>query len=169
LVHTVCAATRPAADGDVWLAERVDGTLMRTVALKLPRLGCCGGIWHLRFRAKRDILARLGTSARRTPLRRGRQRRRLPYLAMEYVTAADHGTFDTLRLDIDARLEAVRHRFSTPCNTRTPICHPSRPQAIEHPCHADGQARLPRLWHRQIVGRRRTASETHLRAWPGAR
>src|SRR5262249_38317553 len=90
---------------DVWLAERIDGTLNRTVALKLPRLGVLRRELAARFERERDILARLEHPHIARLYDAGISAERLPYLAMEYVDGQPIGAHcDTRRLGIDARL-----------------------------------------------------------------
>ena len=70
--------------GVVWLAARDDGTLERTVALKLPRLGWSRGL-HERMRRERDILASLAHAHIARIHDAGIDDQGRPYLALEYV------------------------------------------------------------------------------------
>ena len=91
---------------DVWLAERVDGTMTRKVALKLPRQGLLRHHLAARFERERDILARLEHSNIARLYDAGVGTGGVPYLAMEYVDGkpvTEH--CDARRLDIRARLQ----------------------------------------------------------------
>ncbi len=70
--------------GVVWLAERDDGTLRRSVALKLPRLDGSKGL-HERMRRERDILASLAHANIAHIHDAGVDGEGRPYLALEYV------------------------------------------------------------------------------------
>lgn len=70
--------------GVVWLAARDDGTLERTVALKLPRLGWSRGL-HERMTRERDILASLAHAHIARIYDAGVDTQGRPYLALEYV------------------------------------------------------------------------------------
>jgi hypothetical protein len=70
--------------GIVWLAERDDGALRRTVALKLPRLGAAPGL-HARMRRERDILASLAHPHIAAIHDAGVDAAGRPYLALEHV------------------------------------------------------------------------------------
>ena len=70
--------------GVVWLAERDDDTLQRSVALKLPALGGSRGL-HERMRRERDILARLAHANIARIHDAGVDDHGRPYLALEYV------------------------------------------------------------------------------------
>jgi len=90
----------------VWLAERVDGAMQRTVALKLPFAHLQRTQYIERFARERDILAGLAHpniarlyDAGVTPLGQ-------PFLAMEYIEGVplvEH--CDTRRLGVRARLD----------------------------------------------------------------
>jgi len=156
LVHTVCAGNSAAAAmADVWLFCRTrrrhaDGARS---ALKLPRLGLLRRDLALRFARERDILRawNIRTShAFRTP---GVSADGLPYLAMNTSTAARSRTLRHAAPGYRCAAEAVRTGFRPVQYAHAPSCHPSRPQAIEHPVTADGQARLLDFGIAQIVGR----------------
>ncbi|MEO8835616.1 MAG: serine/threonine-protein kinase, partial [Caldimonas sp.] len=70
--------------GVVWLAERDDGTLQRSVALKLPTLGGSRGL-HERMRRERDILASLAHANIARIHDAGVDDHGRPYLALEYI------------------------------------------------------------------------------------
>jgi len=70
--------------GSVWLAERSDGALTRTVAVKLPRQGWSPGLVE-RMRRERDILASLEHPLIARLYDAGTTVEGRPYLAMEYV------------------------------------------------------------------------------------
>lgn len=70
--------------GVVWLAERDDHTLQRSIALKLPRLGWSDGLHH-RMRRERDILASLAHANIARIYDAGADAAGRPYLALEYV------------------------------------------------------------------------------------
>ena len=91
---------------DVWLAERVDGTIARKVALKLPRQGLARHQLAARFSRERDILARLEHPNIARLYDAGVSTDGVPYLAMEYVDGkpvTEH--CDARRLDLRARLQ----------------------------------------------------------------
>ncbi len=70
--------------GAVWLAERIDGTLKREVALKLPRLSWSSGLAE-RMSRERDILASLNHPHIARIYDAGLDEQGRPYLALEYV------------------------------------------------------------------------------------
>jgi eukaryotic-like serine/threonine-protein kinase len=70
--------------GSVWLAERIDGTLKREVALKLPRLSWSSGLAE-RMSRERDILASLNHPNIARIYDAGLDSQARPYLALEYV------------------------------------------------------------------------------------
>ncbi len=69
----------------VWLAERVDGTIQRKVALKLPHLGLVDRGIAARIARERDILASLEHPNIARLYDAGVDERGRPYLALEYV------------------------------------------------------------------------------------
>jgi len=71
--------------GEVWLAERADGTLKRQVALKLPTLGVRRAILVQRFERERDILAGLEHPHIARLYDAGFADDGQPYLALEFV------------------------------------------------------------------------------------
>ncbi|HEX4585250.1 MAG TPA: protein kinase [Burkholderiaceae bacterium] len=87
--------------GFVWLAERIDGTLKRQVALKLPRSQLAE-----RFARERDILARLVHTNIARLYDAGVTAEAQPYLAMEYVEG------EALIAWCDARKVGVRGRIA---------------------------------------------------------
>ncbi|HUK46723.1 MAG TPA: protein kinase [Terriglobales bacterium] len=70
--------------GQVWLAERTDGTLKRQVAIKLPHEGFQSAAFVKRFARERDILASLSHPHIATLYDAGVAEGQ-PFLAMEYV------------------------------------------------------------------------------------
>ena len=70
--------------GTVWLAERVDGTFKRSVALKLPHVGWIGGFAE-RMTRERDILAGLEHPNIARLYDAGLDELGRPFMAMEYV------------------------------------------------------------------------------------
>jgi serine/threonine-protein kinase len=71
--------------GEVWLAERSDGTLRRPVALKLPLAGLRRGVLAQRLRRERDILAALEHPHIARLYDAGTAQDGQPFLALEYV------------------------------------------------------------------------------------
>jgi eukaryotic-like serine/threonine-protein kinase len=71
--------------GSVWLAERTDGVLKRSVALKLPHAGAYGAQLAERFARERDILAALSHPHIARLYDAGVSDDGQPYLALEYV------------------------------------------------------------------------------------
>ena len=116
--------------GAVFLAERADGQFHQQVAIKLVRRG--GESLRRRFRAERQILARLDHPHIARLIDGGVSEDGLPYLAMEYVegTRIDHycdahhlSTNERLRLFLDgceavhyAHQNLVIHRNLKPSN-----------------------------------------------------
>lgn len=71
--------------GEVWLASRIDGTLKRQVALKLPHSELFAGVQRHRFERERDILATLSHPNIAQLYDAGVSESLHPYLAMEWV------------------------------------------------------------------------------------
>jgi len=71
--------------GEVWLAERADGSFMRQVALKLPVVGARRSVLVQRFARERDILAGLEHPLIARLYEAGVADDGRPYLAIEYV------------------------------------------------------------------------------------
>ena len=93
--------------GVVWLAERDDGTLQRSVALKLPTLGWSKGL-HERMRRERDILASLAHANIARIHDAGVDSQGRPYLALEYVEGEPIDRFVRSRsLSIPERLRLL--------------------------------------------------------------
>jgi len=98
--------------GAVYLAERADGQYHQDVALKLIRPGFQTVDLLRRFRAERQILARLMHDNVARLLDGGMTDDGQPYLVMEYVDGVPITQFcDVRRLAVDARL----HLFRTVC------------------------------------------------------
>ena len=89
---------------NVWLAERSDGTLKRTVALKLPRLGWALGLAQ-RMARERDILAALEHPNIARLYDAGVTAAGRPWLAMEYVDGVPLDVYcRSHKLDVAQRL-----------------------------------------------------------------
>jgi serine/threonine-protein kinase len=118
--------------GEVYLAERADGQFEQRVAVKLLRAGFDGAQAIARFRAEREILARLEHPHIARLLDGGVTEEGLPFLAMEYVhgepitrfcEARKRSIEDRLRLFVDvcravhfAHRSLVVHRDLKPSN-----------------------------------------------------
>lgn len=118
--------------GEVYLAERADGEFRQTVAVKLLRAGLDSAQAVLRFRAEREILARLEHPNIARLLDGGVTEEGLPFLAMEFVRGEPITWFceeknlsieDRLRLFLDvcravhfAHRSLVVHRDLKPSN-----------------------------------------------------
>ena len=91
--------------GAVWMAERVDGTLKRAVALKLPHPGLARAQLAERFVRERDILAALVHPHIARLYDAGVAADGQPFLALEYVDGQPLGAYcDARHLDVPARL-----------------------------------------------------------------
>lgn len=91
--------------GAVWLAERIDGSMTRQVALKLPMMHLAD-MFAERFARERDILAQLTHPNIARLYDAGVTDAGQPYLALEYVegkTITEH--CDALKLDVRQRLD----------------------------------------------------------------
>lgn len=103
--------------GAVWLAERSDGALKRSVALKLPLFALANQTLAERFNRERDILAALTHPNIARLYDAGAAASGQPYLALEYVEGEPLTTYcDKRQLPVDARialfqqvLRAVQH------------------------------------------------------------
>jgi serine/threonine-protein kinase len=118
--------------GEVYLAERADGQFQQTVAVKLLRAGFDNARAVARFRAEREILARLEHPHIARLLDGGVTEDGLPFLAMEYVRgepidhfcrARDLSLEERLRLFVDvcravdfAHRSLIVHRDLKPSN-----------------------------------------------------
>ncbi|GMV60352.1 MAG: hypothetical protein AMXMBFR72_34420 [Betaproteobacteria bacterium] len=148
---------------DVWLAERADGALARSVALKLPRVTRLRRDLAVRFARERDILARLEHANIARLYDAGVTRDGLPYLAMEYVEGQPITRYcDERRLDIRARLklfvqvlEAVQY-----AHANLVIHRDLKPSNIL--VTADGQVRLLDFGIAKLLAEDDTARETQL-------
>jgi len=130
--------------GAVWLAERVDGTLQRAVALKLPHAGMLQqpALAH-RFERERDILATLEHPHIARLYDAGVTEQGQPYLALEYVEGQPITTWcDEKHLPLRARvdlflqvLEAVQY-----AHARLVVHRDLKPSNIF--VSGDGQVRL---------------------------
>ena len=79
--------------GSVWLAERADGVIQRTAALKLPRAEWIDSGLSARIGRERSILARLQHPNIAVLYDAGATAEGRPYLAMEYVTGEPIDTY----------------------------------------------------------------------------
>ena len=79
--------------GSVWLAERADGVIRRTAALKLPRAEWIDSGLSARIGRERSILARLQHPNIAVLYDAGATAEGRPYLAMEYVTGEAIDTY----------------------------------------------------------------------------
>ena len=92
----------------VWLAERVDGTIQRKVALKLPHLGLVDRGIDQRIAREREILASLEHPNIARLYDAGIDERGRPYLALEFVDGVPPDDYcRTERLDLRQKLGAV--------------------------------------------------------------
>lgn len=92
--------------GTVWLAERADGLIRRTVALKLPLLNMPHRTLLQRFERERAILAALSHPHIARLYDAGISQEGQPYLVMEYIQGIPVTEFcDAGRLTIPQRLQ----------------------------------------------------------------
>ena len=96
--------------GEVWLADRTDGSLKRDVALKLPTIYDQSRILLERFARERDILAALNHPHIASIYDAGISNEGQPYLALEYVGGAQSITAyaRTAMLDARARVALIQ-------------------------------------------------------------
>ena len=95
--------------GEVWLAERIDGSLKRQVALKLPMLGIRRAVLVQRFARERDILASLAHPNIARLYDAGIADDGQPYLALELVTGLPITAYcEQQALDQRARVQLMR-------------------------------------------------------------
>lgn len=95
--------------GEVWLAQRADGVLERTVALKLPMLSVRRGVLVQRFERERDILASLAHPHIARLYDAGLAADGQPYLALEYVEGLPITDYCNAKaLDARARIALLR-------------------------------------------------------------
>jgi len=95
--------------GEVWLAERSDGGLRRTVALKLPTLGLRRSVLVQRFARERDILEALAHPHIARLYDAGIADDGQPYLALEYVQGEPIDQWcDARRLDARRRVRLMQ-------------------------------------------------------------
>jgi len=93
--------------GTVWLAERDDGQLRRSVALKLPRIGWASGFAE-RLARERDIVASLDHPNIASLYDAGFDAQGRPYLALEYVSGPSIDEFARTRnLDTPGRMRLL--------------------------------------------------------------
>ncbi|MFZ6648478.1 serine/threonine-protein kinase [Undibacterium sp. TJN25] len=92
--------------GTVWLAERADGLIRRTVALKLPLVNMPHKMLLQRFERERSILAALSHPHIARLYDAGVSKAGQPYLVMEYVEGISINDYcDANRLTIPQRLQ----------------------------------------------------------------
>jgi serine/threonine-protein kinase len=100
--------------GEVWLAVRIDGSLKRQVALKLPHSTLPQRQLAERFARERDILGSLVHPNIARLYDAGVTPEGQPYLALEYVEGEVLTTWcDAHKLGIKARIELFRQVFAT--------------------------------------------------------
>jgi eukaryotic-like serine/threonine-protein kinase len=93
--------------GEVWLAERVDGSLKRKVALKLPHVTWAPGLAE-RFAREREILSGLEHPNIARLYDAGVDAQGRPYMALEYVEGQPLDQFCKAgALSIEARLKLL--------------------------------------------------------------
>jgi serine/threonine-protein kinase len=99
--------------GEVWLAERIDGSLKRQVALKLPHSALPQRQLAERFARERDILGSLVHPNIARLYDAGVTPEGQPYLALEYVEGEMLTTWcDARKLGIKARIALYRQVFA---------------------------------------------------------
>jgi serine/threonine-protein kinase len=99
--------------GEVWLAERIDGSLKRQVALKLPHSSLPQRQLAERFARERDILSSLVHPNIARLYDAGVTPEGQPYLALEYVEGEMLATWcDARKLGIKARITLFRQVFA---------------------------------------------------------
>ncbi len=92
--------------GAVWLGKRADATYEQRVAVKLMRLGVGDGSMQSRFRAERQILAKLNHPHVARLLDGGTTEEGVPYVVMEYIDGEPIDRYCASReLGVDAILE----------------------------------------------------------------
>jgi serine/threonine-protein kinase len=115
--------------GEVWLAERIDGSLKRKVALKLPHVGWAPGLAE-RFAREREILSGLEHPNIARLYDAGVDQQGRPYMALEYVDGQPLDEYCNSRaLSIDARLKHSRTAGSSFTEISNPATCWSRPTA----------------------------------------
>jgi len=93
--------------GEVWLAERIDGTLKRKVALKLPHVTWAPGLAE-RFAREREILSGLEHPNIARLYDAGVDAQGRPYMALEFVEGQPLDEYCNSRaLSIEARLKLL--------------------------------------------------------------
>ena len=129
--------------GEVWLAERTDGSLKRQVALKLPHSALPQRQLAERFARERDILASLVHTNIARLYDAGVSDKGQPYLALEYVQGEMLTTWcDARKLGIKARIELFRQVFAAVeyAHRQLVVHRDLKPSNIL--VNADGQVRL---------------------------
>ncbi len=149
--------------GEVWLAERADGTLKRKVALKLPHVTLGAGTRPSASPASARSwpASSIRTSRGCTTPESTRSGR--PYLALEYVEGVPIDEFCTQRaLPVEARLAPVAAGRGRGGVRAQPARGPPRPEARQHPGHRRRPGATARLRHRQADGGRPSAARRAL-------
>jgi hypothetical protein len=92
----------------VWMAERIDGSPRRRVALKLPHLGCALPDVARRMERERDLLGSLEHPGIARLYDAGVDADGRPYLAMELVDGTPIDEYcEARRIDIDSRVSLI--------------------------------------------------------------
>ena len=128
--------------GEVWLAERSDGSLKRKVALKLPHVTWAPGLAE-RFSREREILSSLEHPNIARLYDAGVDAQGRPYMALEYVDGRPIDEYCKERaLPVEARLGLLMHVANAVAfaHSRLVIHRDLKPGNIL--VTADGQVRL---------------------------
>jgi serine/threonine-protein kinase len=128
--------------GSVWLAERADGTMRRTVALKLPHMGWAPGFVE-RLARERDIVASLEHPNIARLYDAGVDDIGRPFLALEYVEGVPIDRYcDDHRLGVRGRLGLILQiaRAVAHAHTRLVVHRDLKPSNIL--VTGDGEVRL---------------------------
>jgi serine/threonine-protein kinase len=147
--------------GEVWLAERADGSLKRQVALKLPRAAWARGLAG-RMARERDILASLEHPHIARLYDAGTDAQGRPFLALEYVEGQPIDAYCRQRtLDTKARLRLLLQVAQAVAfaHSRLVVHRDLKPSNIL--VTADGQVRLLDFGIAKLMEGERTA-ETQL-------
>ena len=147
--------------GEVWLAERADGSLKRQVALKLPRAAWTRGLAE-RMARERDILASLEHPHIARLYDAGTEAQGRPFLALEYIEGQPIDVYCRQRsLSLKARLALllqVAHAVAF-AHSRLVVHRDLKPSNVL--VTADGQVRLLDFGIAKLMEGERTA-ETQL-------
>ena len=134
--------------GAVWVAERADGVMKRTAALKLPRAEWVDQGLSERIARERAILARLQHPHIAVLYDAGLSAEGRPYLALEYV---DGIAIDAYCKGRDLKEILRLYRPGHPCRRVCPCAarHPSRSEARQRLGHSRWNTEAARLRHLQ--------------------